>query len=129
MSELNSSDKNKISIRPKIAKAVVNENMMPDEKFQNESLRPILKMQHELLIVLIKEFIILKKNAYYELSNEKKPDYIKNNLLADKRILHELRGLVLGLFTLEEMEYYLNNKSSINKRIQSLLFQRISSFL
>ena len=126
---MNSYHKDKLSIRPILAKLVIHDNMTPDEQFQNQTLRPILKMQHELIILMVTAYIKMKKNAFYKLSNEKRPDYIKNNLLADRMIINELRGLVIGLFTVEETAYYLNNKSAISKRIQSLLFQRIISFV
>ena len=126
---MDSYSKDKINIRPILEKLVIDDIMTLDEKFQNESLRPILKMQHDLIVLMINEFIKMKKNAFYNLSIERRPDYIKDNLLGDRMVIHELRGIVIGLFTLEETDYYLKNKSTINKRIQSLLFQRISSFV
>ena len=42
---------NKISIRPQIPTALVNENMTLEEKFQNTTLRPVIKMQHDLLFL------------------------------------------------------------------------------
>lgn len=120
-------NKNKISIRPELPNVVINDNMTSDEKFQNGTLRPILKMQHDLVIAMTKEYIKVKKNTFYNLKKEERAGYIKNNLLADRMIVHELRGLVIGQFTSQEVEYYLENKSAINGRIQSFLFQRIES--
>ena len=85
-----------------------------------------MKLQHELIIALVKEYFKKKKNVFYNLTLDKREDYIKNNLLGDPKIIHELRGLVIGLFTKEEIERYLKNKSTVNKRIQALLFQRIN---
>ena len=123
---MNVFDAGKLGIRPTLANVIVKENMSPDEQFQNETLRPILKLQHELIIALVKEYFKKKKNVFYNLTLDKREDYIKNNLLGDPKIIHELRGLVIGLFTKEEIERYLKNKSTVNKRIQALLFQRIN---
>jgi hypothetical protein len=86
-------------------------------------------MQHSIIDLLIDKYIKKKKNAFYKLNLDQRPDYIKNKLLGDKMIIHELRGLILGLFTDKEIEFYLENQSKINKRIQALLFQRIISFI
>lgn len=125
---MNQYNTNKLDIRPQLPNLDLGDSMTPDEKFQNETLRPILKLQHEIIILMVKEYFAVKKNAFFKLSAEKQPGYIKNNLLADKMISHELRGIVIGQFTSDETEYYLSNKVSIKKRIQSLLLQRISSF-
>jgi len=123
---MNTYDIEKLNLRPELPNVIIEDNMNPDECFQNETLRPILKIQHELIITLVKGYFKKKKNVFYNLTVDKREGYIKSNLLGDPKIIHELRGLVIGLFTSEEMERYLNNTSTINKRIQALLFQRIN---
>ena len=86
-------------------------------------------MQNDLLDLRVKAFLKMKKNVFYNLENAKRAAYVKNNLLADRMVIHELRGLIIGLFTTAELAYYLENKAAINKRIQALLLQRIMSFL
>jgi len=120
-------NQDKISIRPELPHVVVDDTMTQDEQFQNKTLRPIMKMQHELILAMTDMYIKKKKNVYHNLTSEKKSDYIKNNLLADRMIIHELRGLVIGMFTKEEIKYYLDNRSTLNKRIQNLFFERIKS--
>ncbi len=120
-------DQDKISMRPTLPNVVVDDSMTLDEQFQNKTLRPIMKMQHDLILAMTGMYIKKKKNVFHNLTAEKKSDYIKNNLLADRMIIHELRGLVIGMFTIEEMEYYLDNRSALNKRIQNLFFERIKS--
>lgn len=119
----------KIDMRPQLPNVIFNDSMSPVEIFQNKSLRPILKIQDQLLRVMMKEYIRVKKNTYYNISIEERRGYIKDNILGDRMILNEIRGIVLGLFTADEMQYYVTNKPAINKRIHSLLFQRIMSFL
>jgi hypothetical protein len=122
---LNLTDQAKKDLRPKLLNVVVNEDMHPDEIFQNQTLRPILKFQHETIIRMTQEYIKNKKNIYHNLNAEQKSDYLKNTLLADRMKSHELKGIIIAMFTLNELEYYLENKSRINKRIQALLFQRM----
>ena len=119
-------DNDKVSIRP-LLKDLIHDEMTKDERFQNETLRPILKMQHELINLLMQIYIKNKKSVFYDLSLERRPSYIKKDLLGDPKIIHELRGLVIGMFTTDELTYYFENKGAINKRIQALLLQRICS--
>jgi hypothetical protein len=126
---MDSYDKERITIRPKLDHLIITDAMSKDEQFQNASLRPILKMQHEVISSMVSEYLKMKKNTFYNLSKEQKPKYLKETLLADRNVLHELRGIIIGMFSSEEMTYYLDNKSAVNKRIQSLLLQRISSIL
>jgi len=122
-------NKNKTSLRPALPNVDSSDSLTPEERFQNETLRPILKLQHLLIELVVHGYFETKKGAFYKLNTDQKPDYIKKNLLSDKMIVHELRGIVIGLFTLEETKFYLKNRTTTNKRIQSLLFQRIMSFV
>ena len=122
---MNLTDQAKLDLRPILPNVIVNDEMHPDEVFQNQTLRPILKLQHETIIRMTQEYIKNRKNIYHNLRAEQKSDYIKNTLLADRMNSHELKEIIIGMFTLDEMEYYLENKSRINKRIQALLFQRM----
>lgn len=124
---MNEPNPNKITIRPKLPNVIINDTMTLEEQFQNRTLRPILKMQHDLIVRMIEMYIKKKKNVYHNLTAEKKADYIKNNLLADRVIAHELRGLILGMFTLSEMDFYLQYRLALHKRIHNLLYERIKS--
>ena len=126
---MSSYDKNKVDIRPILDLDIADGIKTPEEKFQNETLRPILKMQHDLIRSMVHHYFKIKKNVFYKLSPEEKPQYIKGKLLTDKMIRYQLTGLVIGMMTQDEIAYYISNQSLINKRIQSLLYQRIMSLV
>ena len=126
---MSSYDKNKVDIRPVLDLNIADGIKTPEEKFQNETLRPILKMQHDLIRSMVHHYFKIKKNVFYTLSPEEKPHYIKDKLLTDKMIRYQLTGLVIGMMTQDEIDYYISNQSPINKRIQSLLYQRIMSIV
>ena len=44
-------------IRPEIPQAKIHDNMSVEERFQNETLRPIIKLQNDLLIELFKNYV------------------------------------------------------------------------
>jgi len=113
-----------INIRPKLELAVTSEQS-DSEIFQNVVLRPILKLQNKLLVSRFLLDTLTKKSGFESMDDHKKRTYVKDRLKTDKRLQAEYIGLVVGLFTVEEFETYWAYKSDLNKRILSMLSQRI----
>ena len=118
----------RLELRPTI-KGLITENNGVEEKFQNLTLRPIIKMQHDLLLAYFKAYFLAKKCKFNELSELKKIAFIESAFQKDNAFKAELRGIVLGQFTVEEFEVYINAKSDYNKRILSMIKQRLESVL
>jgi hypothetical protein len=119
----------KISIRPVIAKAKVSESTSVEEVFQNEILRPIIKMQHDLLILLFKEYIKNKKVLFHEISNAKRRTFIENSLAKDIAFKSEIKGMITGQFTPEEFSQYATISNDVNKRIMGIIKERLLNSL
>lgn len=111
--------------RPQITSALVDESTSQEEQFQNETLRPIIKMQHDLLIAFFRQYLKDKKNQYFQLKAEKRVEYIKNAFSKDLPFRNVLKGLVIGQFSLQEYSIYCNHASAINKRMISIILERI----
>ena len=114
-----------LSIRPEIKKTITFDSMNSDERFQNETLRPILKLQNPLLISVFTNYIEKRKGVFYDLSLEKKITYIENSLIKDQKFRSSLKGLIIGHFTIAEYQKYSLNSSSLNKRIINMLIKRL----
>lgn len=71
---MNLRDLHLLELRPEIPSARVTENMTADERFQNETLRPVAKLQDELLVATFRNYVTKHKNAFYELNLEKKAE-------------------------------------------------------
>ena len=56
-------DQNLLNLRPEILSAKLSENMSSEERFQNTTLRPIIKLQQDLLILVFKNYINKHKNV------------------------------------------------------------------
>ena len=112
-------------IRPKIPTARVHEGMHQDERFQNTVLRPIIKFQNDLLIEAFKNYITKHKKVFYELSLVKRTDYIENAVQKDMKFRNSLKGMIIGLFTVEDYMLYIKNSSALNKRMMNLVKQRL----
>jgi hypothetical protein len=70
-----------LNIRPEIKKTIAFDSMTSDERFQNETLRPILKLQNPLFLSVFTNYIEKRKGVFYDLSLEKKITYIENSLI------------------------------------------------
>ena len=107
----------------------ISSDISTTEHFQNETLRPILKFQNELLIAVFKAYIIKQKINFDTFSIPKKEQFIENLIQKDIGLRNTLKGIIIGLFTIEEFEKYADNKSEFNKRITNLIVERIKSQL
>ena len=114
-----------LNSRPIISSALVSSNTSDGERFQNETLRPIIKLQNDLFIVVFTNYIKKYKSVFYNLSLEKKMDYIENAVQKNIKFRNSLKGMVIGQFTVEEYETYINNASSLNKRIMNIIIERL----
>ncbi|GHA32195.1 hypothetical protein GCM10007103_12300 [Salinimicrobium marinum] len=110
-----------LKIRPEITSAVVSDNMRSEEKFQNKTLRPVIKFQKELLIEVFKNYVRKHKNAFLKLSIEKRLLYIENAVQRDIKFRNSLKGMIIGQFTVEEYVLYTENSSALNKRMMNLV--------
>ena len=114
-----------LRIRPEIKKTKAFSSMSIEERFQNETLRPILKLQNPLLIEVFHNYIEKRKGVFYELSLPKKLDYIENSLIKDQKFRNSLKGMIIGHFTLTEYRMYKKQLSALNKRMMNLVIERL----
>ena len=111
--------------RPQIPSSKIHDNMSLEEYFQNAVLRPVLKLQNELFIVVYMNYIRKHKNVFHDLSLPKKMQYIENSVQRDVKFRNNLKGIILGQLTVEEFEVYAENSSALNKRMMNLLIERL----
>lgn len=101
------------------------DNSSSEEAFQNRVLRPILKLQNDLLVDVFKNYLSKYKNDFYKYSLEKKLAYIENSIQKDIKFRNSLKGIIIGLFTVEEYDAYIRNSSSLNKRMMNMAIERL----
>ncbi len=98
-----------------------------DESFQNEVLRPILKLQNDLFIASFLNNMSKNKIDFNTYSIEKKMAMIENSIQKDIKFRNALKGMIIGLFTTDEFSIYIQNSSSLNKRMMGMLIERLKS--
>lgn len=111
--------------RPIIASAKVNDMMRDEERFQNVTLRPIIKFQNDLLIEAFRNYVTKRKNVFYEKKLEDRINYINHAISKDLKFRNSLKGIIIGQFTVDEYKHYITNSSALNKRMMNLVKQRL----
>jgi hypothetical protein len=122
-------DKQIILLRPEIA--TINEVIITSdaEKFQNQVLRPIIKFQHDLIILIFETHLKRKQVKLAAFSVEKQITLIEEIFIKDRLFINELKGVVVALFSSDEYSNYISSLSEINKRIIQIIKTRILSTL
>lgn len=114
-----------LDLRPQLNLEI--ENSTEIEKFQNLTLRPILKLQHDLFVLQFQYYIKKRKKKFRQMDISDQLKYINHTIKTDNHFKNELIGMVVGLFTLEELDYFRNNDNEIKRRISEMTIQRIQS--
>ena len=115
-------------VRPNLIN-LINSNTSDIERFQNEVLRPIIKMQNNLLVALFNNYISNRKIEFNKLKAEVQENKINSILTKDINFKNILIGSILGNLNKNEIEIYLKSKSELNKRIIQIVKQRLQDNL
>jgi len=116
-------------IRPEILGARVTTLTSFEESFQNKTLRPIAKLQNDLLLEIFKDYIVKRKNIFHTLSKQKQLDYIEHAVKHDAKLRNIIKGVFIGLFSYEEFIDYQTESRALNKRITNLTIERLKDQL
>lgn len=119
---------NKIDLRETLDLPLF-ETTTETESFQNHTLRPVLKLQNEIFLMLFRDYAMRKTSDFDTLKKEKKILFTDQSLQKDHALRNIFIGITIGMLTPEEMKIYLSDSKSFNKRIITMLTERIKSQL
>ena len=122
---MDSQSDRRLDIRPTIPASHFNSQMGFNEHFQNKTLRPVIKLQNDLLVEAFKNYANKHKGVFFELSLEKKFQYIERAIQKDIKFRNSLKGMIIGQFTVEEYQNYILNSSALNKRMMNMVVERL----
>jgi hypothetical protein len=114
-----------LNIRPKLDLDTTLSSV--EEQFQNNVLRPILKLQHPLLVAIFKHSIEKHHKTYQNLPKNERFLLIASFIKHDHKMRQSLAGTVMGHFTMEEYLIFQQNEAGLMRRLISLMVQRIQS--
>jgi hypothetical protein len=121
-------DKRK-ELRPVLAKIEETEKCSVEEKFQNTTLRQVIKLQHALLIAIFQDYAITRKTDLKTLTEQRTKRFIESALSKDIAFKNKMIGLIVGQFTVEEFDFYKKSSSEFNKRIFTIIKKRLKDSL
>lgn len=126
---INSRDQFLLKGRPEIPSIQNTTRTLDLEVFQNKVLRPILKLQNTIFVSVFLDELRRKKQDFTTFSSEDKHKAIQRHLNTNSSLKQRFLGIVMGLFTNTEMDFYQRHMSAINKRIFSMLKIRLEDQL
>ena len=105
----------------------VTDESTTEESFQNKVLRPILKLQNDLFVALFINYVDKNTSGFYSKTIDVKLTVLENVIQKDIQFRNVMKGIIIGLFTADEYVIYAKNSSNINKRMMSMLAERLKS--
>ena len=112
-----------------IIKDLVKKHTTEIESFQNTIVRPIIKMQHPLLVASFKNYLEKRKVDLQSCSDLQINNKIKSIFNRDISYKNICLGLIIGHFSSSEFSFYTHHSTEINKRIIKIIHQRVQNSL
>jgi hypothetical protein len=123
---MNPSDTHRLALRPHLS---VDPAQNSAEHFQNTTLRPILKFQHERILSIFSHRLHKQKVDLGKMDIRERRKYVAQAFQKDVALRNQLVGCVLGLLTQGEWERFVEAEKELSRRLLDLLTQRILSTL
>ena len=115
------------NLRPEIL-AISEKDLKTDiEKFHHQVLRPILKFQNELILESFLSEMRRFKIDFEKLSKNEKQNKIQSTFHSNQKFQMFLLGQITALFTIDEFQFYVENRSQMKKRILEMAAERVRS--
>lgn len=103
----------------------VNSAVTAAEQFQHLVLRPILKLQNELLCPVAIDLCVSQDPNFKVLSVRKRDSMLNKALMTNQPLRNLLSGMVIGMMDPGQLTVFLADRKDLSKRIQNMLRERI----
>lgn len=113
-------------IRPDIVSATFDEVTSEQEKLQNQVLRPIIKFQHEFLLVYFSQYLIKHKRDIKATDMATRIQCVEKLLQSDIPLRNVLIGSIIGFMTQQEVIRYYKYESELRHRIVHMIAGRLA---
>ena len=90
--------------------------------FLHATLRPVLKLQNTLLLQLVADFV---RDHHITLVATDQQHQLAELLSRNTKLRYTVVGLVSGLFTAEEYDFYRQHRPELNRRLLELAQRRV----
>jgi hypothetical protein len=113
-------------IRPHIVSATFDEITSEQEKLQNQVLRPIIKLQHEFLLIYFSQYLIKHKKPIQVADMATRIQLVEKILRSDIPLRNVLIGSIIGFMTQHEVIEYYKHESQLRNRIIHMIARRLA---
>ena len=90
--------------------------------FLHTTLRPVLKLQNDQLLAVVADFV---RDHHMDLLPTDRQHQLAELLARNTKLRYTVVGLVTGLFTSEEYDFYRQHRGELNRRLLELAQQRV----
>ena len=118
------SDAALLALRPVLAVAPATGDATAGD-FLHHTLRPVLKMQNKLLLAVVADFVRDHHVPLITASATDQQRLLTELLTRNVKLRYTVIGIVSGLFTSNELEYYRQHRPELNRRLLELAVRRV----
>ena len=116
-----------LALRPAIAAELPETPTATVGDFLHRTLRPVLKLQNELLLLVVADFVREHHIPYREASAHEQERLVTELLTRNVKLRYTIIGIISGLFTPAETAFYRQHRAELNRRLLELATQRVRS--
>jgi hypothetical protein len=113
-----------LALRPVVATAPASGDATSGD-FLHHTLRPVLKLQNELLLAVVADFVRDHHVPLAAASATDQQRLLTELLTRNVKLRYTVIGLVSGLFTTAEVEFYRQHRAELNRRLLELAVRRV----
>ncbi|MBF9142530.1 hypothetical protein [Hymenobacter properus] len=90
--------------------------------FLHATLRPVLKLQNDLLLAVVADFVC---DHHIALRPTDQHHQLTELLTRNTKLRYTVAGLISGQFTTDEYAYYRQHRSELNRRLLEMTLRRV----
>ena len=96
------------------------------EAFQNETLRPVLKLLHARLLDAWHRYAERQKGTFYKLNRPERDAYLRHALQTNRELRSYVLGMVGAVLTEVEWAAFRQNEKELTRRVIAMATERLT---
>lgn len=122
--ELSPADAALLALRPPVASEPGTGPAATVGDFLHRTLRPVLKLQNPRLLAAVADFLLDHHMPFRAAGPAERQRLVAELLTRNTKLRYTVVGLVTGLFTTEETQFYRAHRPELNRRLLELAVRR-----
>ncbi|WP_324675359.1 hypothetical protein [Hymenobacter sp. GOD-10R] len=116
-----------LALRPAVD-AALSETATPTVgDFLHRTLRPVLKLQNELLLLVVADFVREHHIPFQAAGAAERERVVAELVARNVKLRYTIIGIISGMFTPAETAFYRQHRAELNRRLLELASQRVQS--